>query len=107
MCKTLVDFVIAKILELSDEDQLTLINEIKASMSEDDLIAYEKWEACFKQHSNAMLKEYYKDNNQRSFDEFPKRSKEYINQCLAGKEPILEGWFKLVEEQSKDKSIKL
>lgn len=89
-----LDLLIATFCELSDEDQLTLINEIKASWNEDVLAAYEKWEACFKQHSNAMLREYYKDNNQRSFDEFPKRAKEYINQRLAGKEPILDGWFK-------------
>ena len=52
------------------------------------------YQACFKQHNNAMLKEYFKDSNQCSFDEFLSRSKDYINKCLEGKEPILQGWFK-------------
>lgn len=52
------------------------------------------YQACFKQHNNAMLKEYFKDTNQCSFDEFLSRSKDYINKCLEGKEPILQGWFK-------------
>lgn len=63
------------------------------------------YQDCHKKHKDAMVKEYFKDSNQCSFDEFLDRSKEYINLCLAGKEPILEGWFKLPEEQSKDKSI--
>lgn len=52
------------------------------------------YQACFKQHNNAMLKEYFRDTNQCSFDEFLDRSKEFINQRLAGKEPVLDGWFK-------------
>lgn len=65
------------------------------------------YQDCHKKHKDAMVKEYFKDSNQCTFDEFLDRSKEYINLCLAGKQPVLDGWFKLVEEQSKDKSIKL
>ncbi len=63
------------------------------------------YQACFNVHKDSLVREYFKDINQCTFDEFLSRSKEFINQHLAGKEPILEGWFKLPEEQSKDKSI--
>lgn len=52
------------------------------------------YQDCFKKYKDAMVKEYFKDSNQCSFDEFLSRSKEFINQRLAGKEPILDGWFK-------------
>lgn len=53
------------------------------------------YQDCFKKYKDAMVKEYFKDSNQCSFDEFLDRSKEYVNQCLQGNEPTLEGWFKL------------
>lgn len=52
------------------------------------------YQDCHKKHKDAMVKEYFKDSNQCTFDEFLDRSKEYINLCLAGKQPVLDGWFK-------------
>lgn len=52
------------------------------------------YQACFKLHKDSMVREYFKDTNQCSFEMFLERSQEYINKCLQGAEPILEGWFK-------------
>lgn len=57
------------------------------------------YQTCFKLHKDSLVREYFKDTNQCSFDEFLVRSKEYVNQCLKGNEPTIEGWFKLTGEQ--------
>lgn len=45
-------------------------------------------------YNDALLAEYFRDPDQCSFDEFLKRSREYIKLCAKGCVPELPGWFK-------------
>lgn len=46
-----------------------------------------------KMFRNAFLEEYFKDTSQCSFDYFLKRSKEFVELYVKGKNPELHGWF--------------
>lgn len=60
--------------------------------------AKSKYQEYLLKYKNALIKEYFRDTEQCSWEEFDIRLKMYIELCMQGNEPTIEGWFKITSK---------